>query len=30
MLSVFELEYCVDFIADVKMVVNINWNKSRF
>lgn len=30
MLSIFELEYCVDFIADVKMSVNINWNKMEF
>ena len=27
MLSVFELEYCVGFIADVEMSVSINWNK---
>jgi len=27
LLSVFELEYCVDFNADVKMLVNINWKK---
>jgi hypothetical protein len=27
MLGIFELEYCVDFIADLKMSVNINWNK---